>query len=137
MPAWQFVQDDVDVAPFDAEHVLDDIGETRRKKSTPAAEVCADALRMLGRVRIATVRQMAQVITEEDADGRSYVRGAMNKLAERGPAETNGKDGKHQIWNLTRRDRRLWPTATSRLPARRPAQERRPFAPGSVRTASR
>ncbi|WP_078958111.1 replication-relaxation family protein [Streptomyces glaucescens] len=56
---------------------------------------------MLGCVRIATVRQMAQVITKEDADGRSYVRRAMNKLAELGLAETNGKDGKHQIWNLT------------------------------------
>jgi len=74
---------------------------TKGKKSTPAAKVRADALRMLGCVRIATVRQMAQVITKEDADGRSYVRRAMNKLAELGLAETNGKDGKHQIWNLT------------------------------------
>ncbi|MDV7220429.1 replication-relaxation family protein [Streptomyces prunicolor] len=56
---------------------------------------------MLGCVRTATVRQMAQVITAEDADGRSYVRRAMKKLAELGLAETNGKDGKHQIWNLT------------------------------------
>lgn len=74
---------------------------TKGKKSTPAAKVRADALRMLGCVRIATVRQMAQVITKEDADGRSYVRRAMNKLAELGLAETNGKDVKHQIWNLT------------------------------------
>ena len=51
--------------------------------------------------RIATVRQMAQVITKEDADGRSYVRRGMNKLAELGLAETNGKAGKHPIWNLT------------------------------------
>ncbi|WP_281261873.1 replication-relaxation family protein [Streptomyces rishiriensis] len=71
------------------------------KKSTPAAKVRADALRMLGCVRIATVRQMAEVITAEDRDGRSYVRRAMKKLAELGLAETNGKDGKHQIWNLT------------------------------------
>ncbi|MFC4506164.1 replication-relaxation family protein [Streptomyces vulcanius] len=56
---------------------------------------------MLGCVRIATVRQMAQVITAEDRDGRSYVRRAMRKLAELGLAETNGKDGKHLIWNLT------------------------------------
>ncbi|MEW2290489.1 replication-relaxation family protein [Streptomyces sp. NPDC047841] len=71
------------------------------KKSAPARKVCADALRMLGCVRIATVQQMAEVVTKEDADGRSYVRRAMNKLAELGLAETNGKDGKHQIWNLT------------------------------------
>ncbi|WTU53615.1 replication-relaxation family protein [Streptomyces sp. NBC_00057] len=56
---------------------------------------------MLGCVRIATVRQMAQVITAEDADGRSYVRRAMKKLAELGLAETNGKGGQHPIWNLT------------------------------------
>ncbi|WTG70612.1 replication-relaxation family protein (plasmid) [Streptomyces sp. NBC_01568] len=56
---------------------------------------------MLGCVRIATVRQMAQVITGEESDGRSYVRRAMVKLAKLGLAETNGKDGKHQIWNLT------------------------------------
>ncbi|WP_245699533.1 replication-relaxation family protein [Streptomyces roseifaciens] len=61
----------------------------------------ADALRMLGCLRIATVRQIAQVITAEDADGRSYVRRAMKKLAELGLAETNGKVGKHPIWNLT------------------------------------
>ncbi|WP_323177968.1 replication-relaxation family protein [Streptomyces sp. NBC_00083] len=72
------------------------------KKSTPTAgKVRADALRMLGCVRIATVRQMASVITAEDADGRSYVRRAMKKLAELGLAETNGKAGKHPIWNLT------------------------------------
>ncbi|WP_409240595.1 replication-relaxation family protein [Streptomyces sp. PA5.6] len=72
------------------------------KKSTPTAgKVRADALRMLGCVRIATVRQMAQVITAEDADGRSYVRRAMKKLAELGLAETNGKAGRHPIWNLT------------------------------------
>ncbi|MER6237651.1 replication-relaxation family protein [Streptomyces clavifer] len=71
------------------------------KKSTPTAgKVRADALRMLGCVRIATVRQMA-VITAEDADGRSYVRRAMKELAELGLAETNGKAGKHPIWNLT------------------------------------
>jgi hypothetical protein len=44
---------------------------------------------------------MAQVITAEDADGRSYVRRAMKKLAELGLAETSGKDGRHPIWNLT------------------------------------
>lgn len=72
------------------------------KKSTPTAgKVRADALRMLGCVRIATVRQMAQVITEEGSDGRSYVRRAMKELAELGLAETNGKAGKHPIWNLT------------------------------------
>ncbi|MGW6974271.1 replication-relaxation family protein [Streptomyces sp. NPDC054952] len=72
------------------------------KEPTPTAgKVRADALRMLGCVRIATVRQMAQVITGEESDGRSYVRRAMVELAKLGPAETNGKDGKHQIWNLT------------------------------------
>ncbi|MGV2916351.1 replication-relaxation family protein [Streptomyces alfalfae] len=44
---------------------------------------------------------MASVITPEDADGRSYVRRAMKELAELGLAETNGKAGKHPIWNLT------------------------------------
>ncbi|MGX5187068.1 replication-relaxation family protein, partial [Streptomyces avermitilis] len=44
---------------------------------------------------------MAQVITAEDMDGRSYLRRAMMKLAELGLAETNGKDGKYPIWNLT------------------------------------
>lgn len=57
---------------------------------------------MLACVRVATVRQMARVITAEDADGRSYVRRAMRKLAEQGLAETNGKQGKELIWNLTR-----------------------------------
>ncbi|MGX1913630.1 replication-relaxation family protein [Streptomyces phaeochromogenes] len=72
------------------------------KKSTPTAgKVRADALRLLGCVRIATARQMAQAITAEDRDGRSYVRRAMKELAELGLAETNGKVGKHQIWNLT------------------------------------
>ncbi|MFI5867273.1 replication-relaxation family protein [Streptomyces sp. NPDC051546] len=72
------------------------------KRSTPTAgKVRADALRLLGCVRIATVRQMASVITGEESDGRSYVRRAMKELAELGLAETNGKDGKHQIWNLT------------------------------------
>ncbi|MGP3635336.1 replication-relaxation family protein [Streptomyces sp. 24-1644] len=72
------------------------------KRSTPTAgKVRADALRLLGCVRIATVRQMAEVITKEESDGRSYVRRAMKELAELGLAETNGKDGKHQIWNLT------------------------------------
>ncbi|MEV7239479.1 replication-relaxation family protein [Streptomyces sp. NPDC051020] len=72
------------------------------KRSTPTAgKVRADALRMLGCVRIATVRQMAQVITEEESDGRSYVRRAMVELAEFGLAETNGKTGKERIWNLT------------------------------------
>ncbi|MFE9399875.1 replication-relaxation family protein [Streptomyces flavidovirens] len=41
------------------------------------------------------------MITVEGADGRSYVRRAMKKLAELGLAETNGKDGKHPPWNLT------------------------------------
>ncbi|MFD5474450.1 replication-relaxation family protein [Streptomyces sp. NPDC127105] len=72
------------------------------KKSTPTAgKVRADALRMLGCVRIATVRQMASVITAKESDGRSYVRRAMKELAELGLAETNGKAGKHPIWNLT------------------------------------
>ncbi|MEV8605975.1 replication-relaxation family protein [Streptomyces griseoviridis] len=72
------------------------------KKSTPTAgKVRADALRMLGCVRIATIRQMASVITAEDSDGRSYVRRAMKELGELGLAETNGKAGKHPIWNLT------------------------------------
>ncbi|GAA1165372.1 hypothetical protein GCM10009654_22810 [Streptomyces hebeiensis] len=35
------------------------------KKSTPARKVRADALRMLGCVRIATVRQTAQVTSAE------------------------------------------------------------------------
>ncbi|WP_436840562.1 replication-relaxation family protein [Streptomyces flavofungini] len=52
-------------------------------------------------MRIASVRQMAQVITAEDADGRSYVRRAMKELAELGLAEPNGKAGRHPIWNLT------------------------------------
>ncbi|MFF5523066.1 replication-relaxation family protein [Streptomyces coeruleorubidus] len=69
--------------------------------ATPAAKVRTDALRMLGCVRIATVRQMAQVSTAEDADGRSYVHRAMKKPAELGLAETNGKDGRHSIWNPT------------------------------------
>jgi hypothetical protein len=60
--------------------------------------VRADALRMLGCVRTATVRQMAQAITAEDRDGRLYVRRAMKKLAELGLAETNDKAGRHPIW---------------------------------------
>ncbi|MFG2408087.1 replication-relaxation family protein [Streptomyces brevispora] len=72
------------------------------KRSTPTAgKVRADAVRLLGCVRVATVRQMAEVITREESDGRSYVRRAMKKLAELGLAETNGKVGKEQIWNLT------------------------------------
>lgn len=58
---------------------------------------------MLACVRIATARQLAQVITAADADGRSSVRRAMRKLEEQGLAETNGKHGKELIWNLTRR----------------------------------
>ncbi|MET7886630.1 replication-relaxation family protein [Streptomyces avermitilis] len=54
-------------------------------------------------MRIATARQLAQVITAADADGRSSVRRAMRKLEEQGLAETNGKHGKELIWNLTRR----------------------------------
>ncbi|MFF1916818.1 replication-relaxation family protein [Streptomyces sp. NPDC058239] len=76
-------------------------------------------------MRIAAVQQMAQVITAEDADGRSYVRRAMKKLAELGLAESNGKAGRHPVWNLTSAGQKLWPTATSYLPARRPALERR------------
>jgi Replication-relaxation len=101
---------DSDVVPISAVHTARQ-GVSRRadtslpspetsakgKKSTPARKVCAD---VLGCVRIATVRQMAQVITAEDADGRSYVRRAMKKLAELELAETNGKDGRHPIWNL-------------------------------------
>ncbi|MFD9433117.1 replication-relaxation family protein [Streptomyces sp. NPDC060002] len=72
------------------------------KKSTPTTgKMRADALRLLGCVRIATVRQMAEVITAEESGGRSYVRRAMKELAELGLAETNGKVGKEQIWNLT------------------------------------
>ncbi|MEW1552326.1 replication-relaxation family protein [Streptomyces tsukubensis] len=56
---------------------------------------------MLGCVRIATVRQIAHAVTAQESDGRSYVRRAMAELAERGLAETNGKDGRHPIWNLT------------------------------------
>ncbi|MEV6731342.1 replication-relaxation family protein [Streptomyces sp. NPDC051364] len=87
----------------EADTSLPSPGESAQGKgSTPtAAKVRADALRMLGCVRIATVRQMAQVITAEESDGRSYVRRAMKELAELGLAETNGKDGKDQIWNLT------------------------------------
>ncbi|WP_322872175.1 replication-relaxation family protein, partial [Streptomyces goshikiensis] len=44
---------------------------------------------------------MAQVITETESGGRSYVRRAMVELTELGRVETNGKDGKHRIWNLT------------------------------------
>ncbi|MER5689781.1 hypothetical protein [Streptomyces sp. NPDC002205] len=46
----------------------------------------------------ATVRQMAQVITAEDADGRSYVRRAMKRLAELGLAETNVVQRVAQRW---------------------------------------
>ncbi|CAM5725130.1 hypothetical protein SALBM217S_05483 [Streptomyces griseoloalbus] len=91
----------------------------------------------LGCVRIATVRQMAQVITKEKSDGRSYVRRAINKLAELGLAETNGKDGKHQIWNLTPAGQKALADGNELPPDQRPAPERRPFSPGSVRTASR
>lgn len=74
----------------------------KEKRSTPTAgKVRADALRLLGCVRVATVRQMAEVITGKESDGRSYVRRAMKELAELGLAETNGKVGKEQIWNLT------------------------------------
>ncbi|MFE6911960.1 replication-relaxation family protein, partial [Streptomyces erythrochromogenes] len=45
---------------------------------------------------------MAQLITAEESDGRSYVRRAMVERKELGLVETNGKDGKHRIWNLTR-----------------------------------
>ncbi|MEU6299291.1 replication-relaxation family protein [Streptomyces erythrochromogenes] len=73
------------------------------QESTPTAgKVRVDALKLLGCVRIATVRQMGQVITAEESDGRSYVRRAMVELTELGLVETNGKDGKHRIWNLTR-----------------------------------
>ncbi|MEF3117663.1 replication-relaxation family protein [Streptomyces chrestomyceticus] len=71
-------------------------------RSTPiAGRVRADALRLLGCVRMATVRQMAQVITAEGSDGRSYVRRAMQQLRTQGLAETNGKYGRDPIWNLT------------------------------------
>ncbi|MYT47531.1 hypothetical protein SRIM_040870 (plasmid) [Streptomyces rimosus subsp. rimosus ATCC 10970] len=71
-------------------------------RSTPTAcRVRADALRMLGCVRMATVRQVAQVITAEGSDGRSYVRRAMQQLKTQGLAETNGKSGRDRIWNLT------------------------------------
>ncbi|WP_323138050.1 replication-relaxation family protein [Streptomyces sp. NBC_01433] len=74
-----------------------------QRSSTPTApRVRGDALRMLACVRVATARQMARVITAEDTDGRSYVRRAMRKLAEQGLVETNGKQGKELIWNLTR-----------------------------------
>ena len=85
----------------------------------------ADALRMLGCVRIATVRQMAQVITAEDRDGRSYVRRAMNELAELGLAETNGKAGRHPIWNLTPAGQKALADGNELPPDRRPAPGRR------------
>ncbi|WP_443056389.1 replication-relaxation family protein [Streptomyces sp. NBC_00667] len=66
------------------------LGKAPAKGTT--RKVRAEALWML---------RMAQVITEAGSDGRLYVRRAMVELAELGPAETNGKDGKHQIWNLT------------------------------------
>ncbi|MFJ6250676.1 replication-relaxation family protein [Streptomyces sp. NPDC092045] len=72
---------------------------------------------MLGCVRIATVRQMAQMITAEESDGRSYVRRAMVELESRGLAETNGKDGKHKIWNLTPAGQKAL-TDGNELPAR-------------------
>jgi len=72
---------------------------------------------MLACVRIATADQMARVITAEDADGRSYVRRAMRKLAEQGLAETNGKHGKELIWNLTRAGQRAVADGNE-LPAR-------------------
>ncbi|MEU8507346.1 hypothetical protein AB0C40_21965 [Streptomyces brevispora] len=49
----------------------------------------------------------------------------MKKLAELGLTETNGRAGRHPVWNLTSAGQKLWPTATSCLPARRPAPERR------------
>ncbi|WP_093723394.1 replication-relaxation family protein [Streptomyces sp. DI166] len=77
--------------------------EGQRSSPLTAPRVRGDVLRMLGCVRIATVRQMARVVTAEDADGRSYVRRALRDLEEEGLADTNGKHGKEPIWNLTRR----------------------------------
>ncbi|MGW3689120.1 hypothetical protein [Streptomyces sp. NPDC005125] len=50
-----------------------------------------------GEYGMTTVRQMAQVITAEAADGRSYVRRALKRLAELGLADTNGRDDEHPI----------------------------------------
>lgn len=78
-----------------------------QSSSTPTApRVRGDALRVLGCVRIATARQLAQAVTAEDKDGRSYVRRAMRELERRDLVETNGKYGKELIWNLTRRGQR-------------------------------
>lgn len=71
-----------------------------------AGRVRADALRLLGCARVVAVHQMAQVITEEGVDGRSYVRRAMKRLAEQGVAETNGKSGRHPIWKWPRKPNR-------------------------------
>lgn len=98
----------------------------KRKRSTPtAATVRVDALRMLGCVRIATVRQMAQVITAEDADGRSYARRAMKKPAELGLAATNGKDGQHPIRNLTPVEQKALAEGNELLPRPKAAPARK------------
>ena len=78
----------------------------QRSSFKTAATVRADALRMLGCVRLATPSQMARVITADTSDGRSYVRRAMLDLQSLGLAETHGKRGKENIWNLTRRAQR-------------------------------
>ncbi|MCX5315846.1 replication-relaxation family protein [Streptomyces sp. NBC_00154] len=69
---------------------------------------------------------MAQVITPEDADSRSYVRRAMKRLAELGLAETSGRDGKHPIWNLTVQGQKALAEALGRtaVHAQAPPRER-------------
>lgn len=44
---------------------------------------------------------MARVVTAGGSGGRSYVRRAMTEPAQRGLAETNGKDGRHPVRHLT------------------------------------
>jgi hypothetical protein len=107
------------------------------KKSTPAMKVRADALRMLVCVRIATVRQMAEVLTKGESDGLSYVRRAMKKLAELGLAETNGKAGKHQIWNLTPVGQKALTDGNELPPRPKTGTGAKAVRAGSVRTASR
>ncbi|MEU7260893.1 replication-relaxation family protein, partial [Streptomyces rimosus] len=84
----------------DTSLLVPEASATGTRSTSTACRVRADALRMLGCVRMATVRQMAQVITAEGSDGRSYVRRAMQQLKVQGLAETNGKHGRNSIWNL-------------------------------------
>ena len=68
----------------------------QRSSFKTAATVRADALRMLGCVRLATPSQMARVITADTSDGRSYVRRAMLDLQSLGLAEP-GHDGRRDV----------------------------------------